>query len=100
MSDPEHANPGEADYLLEQYVACRLTNEEAARLHALLRDQPELGETLLGQVRLDAMLRDLSKVDRPATWLPLPPGEGWGEVGRRMALEGSPTRKRGEIAQE
>lgn len=47
----------DADTLIQRYVEGRLTEAEAAELHTLLQSQPELGERLLDQFNMDAMLR-------------------------------------------
>ncbi len=53
----------DAEVLIQRYLEGNLTEAEAARLHHLLQQQPELAEQLLTQMELDAMLR--------STW-PLP----------------------------
>ncbi|HEX8912408.1 MAG TPA: LamG-like jellyroll fold domain-containing protein [Humisphaera sp.] len=60
MPDPSPLPPGggDVDYLVDQYVAGRLTDAEADRLLALLRDRPDVGHGLLDQLHVDALLRD------------------------------------------
>lgn len=47
----------DSDVLIQHYLEGRLNESEAAELHALLQANPKLGEQLLGQFELDAMLR-------------------------------------------
>ena len=68
---PEPIDPREAEVLIQQYVSGELTPEEAARLLAHLKARPSLGETLLGQMEIDLLLRELSGApgyDRQPTW--------------------------------
>ena len=62
------------DVLIQHYLEGRLTSEEAAQLHDLLKANPKLGEQLLGQFELDAMLRaskdSLASGSRPVIVLP------------------------------
>lgn len=45
------------DILIQHYIEGTLTDAEAGRLHELLQSEPQLGETLLDHLSLDAMLR-------------------------------------------
>ena len=47
----------DADILIQRYVEGTLTEAEAAELHTLLNEQPDLGARLLDQFNMDAMLR-------------------------------------------
>jgi hypothetical protein len=67
----EPIDPREAEVLIQQYVSGELTPEEAARLLAHLKARPSLGETLLEQMEIDLLLRELSGAmgrDRQPTW--------------------------------
>jgi hypothetical protein len=67
----EPIDPREAEVLIQQYVSGELTPAEAALLLAHLKGQPSLGETLLGQMEIDILLRGLSGAmsgDRQPTW--------------------------------
>ena len=61
----EPIDPREAEVLIQQYVSGELTPEEAARLLAHLKARPSLGETLLGQMEIDLLLRELDWRDEP-----------------------------------
>jgi hypothetical protein len=45
------------DTLIQHYLEGRLSDAEAEQLHELLKAQPELGERLIQQFEMDAMLR-------------------------------------------
>lgn len=47
----------DADTLIQHYLEGTLTDAEAEELHTLLQNEPQLGERLLQQFELDAMLR-------------------------------------------
>ena len=67
----EPIDPREAEVLIQRYVSGELTAEEAARLLAHLKARPSLGATLLGQMEIDLLLRELSGAmgrDRQPTW--------------------------------
>lgn len=49
--------PDNADTLIQRYLEGTLTEAEAEELHALLKEQPELGDRLIAQFNMDAMLR-------------------------------------------
>ena len=53
MSDQAH----DTGVLIQHYLEGRLSDEEAVALHERLTAQPELGETLLDHLTMDAMLR-------------------------------------------
>jgi hypothetical protein len=67
----EPIDPREAEVLIQKYVSGELTPEEAARLLARLKARPSLGATLLGQMEIDLLLRELGCAmgrDRQPTW--------------------------------
>jgi ferric-dicitrate binding protein FerR (iron transport regulator) len=72
MLMPESAH--DMDVLIQHYLEDNLTEDEAAAFLELLQSQPELGHRLLGQLQLDAMLREMETVGAP-TLVPLPPVE-------------------------
>lgn len=47
----------EADTLIQRYLEGTLSDADAEELHALLQEQPELGERLIQHFEMDAMLR-------------------------------------------
>lgn len=47
----------DADALIQRYLEGTLNDSEAAELHALLQNDPQLGEKLLQHFEMDAMLR-------------------------------------------
>ncbi|MGO9199616.1 MAG: FecR domain-containing protein, partial [Limisphaerales bacterium] len=77
----EPIDPREAEVLIQKYVSGELTPEEAARLLAHLKVRPSLGATLLGQMEIHLLLRELNGAlgrDRQPTWsassVPAPAG--------------------------
>lgn len=63
----------ETDILIQRYLEGLLTEAEAAHLHELLQSRPELIDSLLGQLELDAMLREAHPL--PLTEFSLPQNE-------------------------
>jgi hypothetical protein len=55
----EPIEPREAEVLIQKYISCQLTTEEAAQLLECLKAQPFLGAALLSQMEIDLLLRDL-----------------------------------------
>lgn len=51
----------DSDTLIQHYLDGTLSTAEAAQLHELLEAQPELGETLLQHLEMDAMLRSIKR---------------------------------------
>ena len=47
----------DAETLIQHYLEGTLSGAEAEQLHDLLKSQPELGDRLLEQFEMDAMLR-------------------------------------------
>jgi hypothetical protein len=60
----------DADFLIERYLAGQLTPNEAERLLQLLQAKPELGQGLLDQLTMDALLRDVGRADRVSVTVP------------------------------
>lgn len=63
----------DADFLIDRYLAGQLTPEEAERLLQLLQAKPELGQGLLDQLSMDALLRDVARADRASATVPTTP---------------------------
>jgi hypothetical protein len=65
MSDQteQHGESVEFDLLVEQFLAGQISEADAARLQAMLAERPERGDNLLGQLRVDAMLREVASGD-------------------------------------
>ena len=47
--------------LYQKFLAEELSEEEAAKLHALLEGDPNATDRLIGHLHLDSMLRELAK---------------------------------------
>ena len=62
------------EVLLQHYLEDCLTEAGAVAFLELLKAQPELGDRLLGQLQVDAMLQEMEAVGSP-TLVPLPQNE-------------------------
>lgn len=70
MSEPTH----DPEVLIQHYLEDCLTETEAAAFLHMLQDRPELGQRLLGQISLDAMLQECRELAAlPAVELPVLP---------------------------